>query len=301
MRLVLICVLFLGVIFTSQAQVFFKTEYFGTSRYQLNQGDSSQRIGNSKGSAMVYQGGINIPLYMKLNEHNRPTMWSVGAGGAYAKLNNKNFTDPLVIDEIVNFGISLNYLRPLNERWSLRVGVGGGLFLPGTDISEVRFRNILGSVSTVFIRHLRPNLDLGGGLALNNSFGLPMLFPAFFLNWKTSGRYSVQVSLNDGFEISAGYNMHKNLRLSFVTEINGQMAILQQDNKDKIFTHQYVVMGLRPEVKLGKHVTLPLTFGLNATRTAQINERSLKTIFQDKGYAFRASLYASAGLQVSFR
>ncbi|MCW3116695.1 MAG: hypothetical protein JWM28_777 [Chitinophagaceae bacterium] len=301
MRLLLICVFIISIASTnSSAQVFFKTEYFGTSRYKVSEGDSSQTIGNSKGSAMVYQGGINIPLSMKLNEKNRPTMWSVSAGGAYVKLNNQNFTEPLVIDEILNLGLSLNYLRPLNDRWSLKAGIGGGIFMPSADLSQLRFRNVLGSASAVFIRHLKPNLDIGGGLAINNSFGFPMLFPAFYLNWTTSGRYAVHVSLKDGLEMSAGYKVNNNLKLSFVVEINGQMALLEQDGKDKMFTHQYVVMGLRPEIKLGKRVSIPITVGLNATRTAQITDRSLKTIFQDKGYSFRASPYASAGLQVGF-
>lgn len=301
MRSLLICVFIIGIASTnSSAQVFFKTEYFGTSRYQLTQGDSSQKIGNSKGSAMVYQAGISIPLSKSLNALNRPTTWSVSAGGAYVKLNNRNFTEPLVMGEILNIGVSLNYQRPLNDRWSLKAGIGGGVFMPSTDLSQMRFRNVLGSVSAVFIRHLRPNLDLGGGLALNNSFGFPMLFPAFYLNWRTSGRYSVNASLKDGLDVSAGYNVNKNLRLNLVMEINGQMALLEQEGKDKIFTHQYVVFGLRPEIKLGKRVTIPITVGLNATRTAQINDRSLKTIFQDKEYSFRSSPYASAGLQVGF-
>lgn len=284
----------------SNAQAFFKTEYFGDSGYQMTQGDSSQRIGNSRGSAMVYQGGINIPLSKKVNERNQPTIWSVGIGGAYVNLNNKNFTQPLVINEVLNVGVSLNYLRPLNERWSLRTGIGGGIFMPTTDISKLRFKNVLGSVSAIFIRHLRPNLDLGGGLALNNSFGFPMLFPAFYLNWRTGGRYSVQASLRDGLEVSAGYNFNKNIKLNLVMEVNGQMALLEQGGKDKIFTHQYVVFGLRPEIRLGKRMIIPLTFGVNATRTAQITNRSLKTIFQDKGYSFRGSLYAAAGLQIGF-
>lgn len=301
MRSLVICVFIIGIAYTkSNAQAFFKTEYFGTSGYQMTEGDSSQRIGNSKGSAMVYQAGVNIPLSKELNELNRPTMWSIGVGGAYVDLNNKNFTQPLVVDKILNVGLSLNYQRPLNDRWSLRTGIGGGIFMPTTDLSQIRFKNVLGSVSAVFIRHLRSNLDLGGGLALNNSFGFPMLFPAFYLNWRTAGRYSVQASLKDGLDVSAGYNFNKNFKLNLVMEVNGQMALLEQEGKDKIFTHQYVVFGLRPEIKLGKRVTIPVTFGVNATRTAQITDRSLKTIFQDKGYSFRGSLYAAVGLQVGF-
>lgn len=291
----------IGISYTqSNAQAFFKTAYFAESAYQMTEGESSQRIGNSRGSAIIYEGGVNIPLYKKLNELNRPTMWSVAVGGTYVNLNNKNFTEPLVINEVLNVGVSVVYLRPLNNQWSLRTGIGGGIFMPTTHLSQTNFKNVLGSVSAVFIRHLKPNLDLGGGLALNNSFGFPMLFPAFYVNWKTAGRYSIQASLRDGLEISAGYHVNPNVKLSLVMEVNGQMALLEQDGKDKIFTHQYVVFGLRPEIKLGKHISIPLTFGVNATRIAQITDRSLKTIFQDKGYSFRGALYGAAGIQVRF-
>lgn len=87
----------------------------------------------------------------------------------------------------------------------------------------------------------------------------------------------------------------------FVTEINGQMALLKQDGKEKILTHQYFVIGLRPEIKIGKPGSILITFGLNASRPAQITNRSLKRIFQEKGYSFQASPYASIGLQMAFK
>lgn len=111
------------------AQVVFKTEYIGQSGYRVSDGETNERVGNSKGSAMVYQGGVNIPLSLKLNDNNRPTRWSLNVGGAYVKLNNKDFTDPLVIDEILNFGVSLNHLRPLNDKWSMMAVVGGGIYM----------------------------------------------------------------------------------------------------------------------------------------------------------------------------
>ncbi|WP_346319187.1 DUF6268 family outer membrane beta-barrel protein [Chitinophaga sp. YIM B06452] len=282
------------------AQVMFKTEYFGRSGYRKTEGDRSERVGNSEGSAMVYQGGVNIPLSVKMNENNRPTLWAVNVGFAYAKLDNKNFTEPLVIDEIMNMGISLSHLRPLNDRWSLMATIGGGIYMPGTRLSQVSFKNALGGVGAVFIYHLKPNLELGGGLAVNNSFGYPMLFPALYLNWKTNGKYAVKVEAMKGLEVAVEYNAHKNLRLSLVAEMNGQMALLEQDGKDKIFSHQYLVTGFRPEIKIGKRVSIPITVGLSATRPAKMMDRKLKSIFQDGGYNFRAAPYASVGLQVNF-
>ena len=282
------------------AQVMFKTEYFGKSNYRITEGDTDEKVGNSKGSAIVYSGGVNIPLSLKLNENNRPTMWAVSMGGAYAKLDNKNFTESLVIDEVMNLGLNLNHLRPISDRWSMMASVGGGIYMPNTRLSKIRFKNVLGSAGVIFIYHLKPNLELGGGVALNNSFGYPMAFPAFYLNWTTEGQFDVKVSLMDGLEISAGYKVSKCLSLNIVAEMNGQMALIEQDGKDKIFSHQYLVAGFRPEIKIGKYVSIPITAGISAMRPTEITDRKLKSMFQDRGYYFQIAPYASAGLKIGF-
>lgn len=300
MRKGLFLIFMIAGYFSVNAQVMFKTEYFGKSSYRMTEGDTDQKVGKSTGSAIVYQGGINIPLSMKLNKENRPTMWAISAGGAYAKLNNKNFTKPLVIGEIMNLGLSLNHLRPLNDKWSMMAMIGGGIYMPSSRLSEIRFKNVLGSIGTVFIYHLKPNFELGGGIAMNNSFGYPMAFPAFYLNWTTEGSYAVKISIMDGIEMSAGYNVNKNLSLNIVAEMNGQMALLEQEGKDKIFSHQYIVAGFRPEIKISKYISIPLTAGIHAMRPAEIMNRSLKSMFQDRGYYFQISPYASAGLKIGF-
>lgn len=282
------------------AQIMFKTEYFGESRYRITEGDTDKRVGDSKGSAIIYQGGINIPLSMSLNENNRSKMWAISAGGAYANLDNKNFTEPLVIDEIMNLAISLNHLRPLNDKWSMMVAVGGGIYMPNTRFPQIRLKNVLGSVGAIFIYHLKPNLELGGGIAMNNSFGFPMVFPALYFNWTTEGSFAFKVSMMEGLEMSAGYNVNKNISLNIVAEMNGQMALIEQEGKDKIFSHQYIVAGFRPEIKIGKLISIPVTIGINAMRPTEITNRSLKSMFQDRGYYFQISPYASAGLKIGF-
>lgn len=282
------------------AQIMFKTEYFGKSDYRMTEGDRDEKIGNSKGSATVYQGGINIPLSMSLNDNNRPKMWSISAGGAYAKLDNKNFTEPLVIDEIMNMGLSLDHLRPLNDKWSMMASIGGGIYMPSMKFSEIRFKNVLGSVGAIFIYHLKPNLELGGGIAMNNSFGYPMVFPAFYFNWTTEGKYAVKISMMEGLEMSAGYNLNKSLSLNIIAEMNGQMALIEQDGKNKIFSHQYIVAGFRPEIKIGKQIFILITAGISAIRPAEITNRNIKSMFQDKEYYFQIAPYTSAGLNIGF-
>lgn len=127
-----------------------------------------------------------------------------------------------------------------------------------------------------------------------------MVFPTFYLNWTTEGRYAVKISMLEGIEISAGYNVSKNLSLNLVAEMNGQMALLEQDGKDKMFSHQYIVTGFRPAIKIGKNLSVFITAGIHAIRSAEMADRNLKSLFQDKGYYFQISPYVSGGLQVGF-
>jgi len=282
------------------AQITFKTEYFGTSAYRMTKGETDEKVGNSKGSAIVYQGGINLPFSFRLNENNRPTVWGMGLSGAYASLDNKNFTEDLVIDEIMNLGMSFYHLRPLNHKWSLMAMLGAGIYTSDTRFSKIRLKHVLGSGGVIFICHLKPNLELGGGLAINNSFGFPMAFPALYLKWTTVGKFKVNVAMLEGLEISAGYTANKYLSLSVVAEMNGQMALIEKEENDKIFTHQYMVTGFRPEIKIGKHLSIPITAGIHAMRTAEFSDRKLKSLFKDNGYYFQISPYVSAGLNINF-
>jgi hypothetical protein len=281
-------------------QVTFKTEFIGKSGYWfLPNGDKpKEKIGDGRGSSIVYQGAVSIPLSTKKNENNRPTAWGVGLSGAYASLNNENFTDDMV-SEIMNLQLGIYHLRPLNDKWSVRAAVGMGVFTPSTDFSRIRFKNVLGSAGVVFIRHLKPNLAVGGGLAVNSSLGYPMLFPAVYLNWKHQGKFNVNAELIDGLDVSASYKFNHNLKLSWAFEMNGQMALLERDGKDVIFSHQYIVTGLRPEVRLGKTgLTVSAMVGLNLYRPASYSDRTLKGMFaSNNDYYFSASPYASIGLK----
>ncbi|WP_232726963.1 DUF6268 family outer membrane beta-barrel protein [Prevotella intermedia] len=77
MKKILLLELMMAACTGLNAQIMFKTEYFGESDYRMTEGDTDRKVGNSKGSAVVYQGGVNIPLSMKLDENKRPTMWAL--------------------------------------------------------------------------------------------------------------------------------------------------------------------------------------------------------------------------------
>ncbi|HWV72734.1 MAG TPA: DUF6268 family outer membrane beta-barrel protein [Pseudosphingobacterium sp.] len=282
-------------------QISFRTEYIGNSGYYyLPPGEKPrEKIGNSKGSAMIYQGAVSIPLSVKMNEKNRPTAWGLGFGGSYVSLKNQNFSEQMV-SEIMNIQLGVYHLRPLNDRWSMRASLGAGIFAPTTNFSKLTFKNVLGSGGLVFIRHLKPNLDIGGGVSINSSLGYPMIFPAVYVKWKLNGKYDVNVEVIEGLELSAGYDFNERFKLSYAIEMNGQVALLKKDGKDVIFSHQYIVTGFRPELKLGKTgLTMTGMVGLNLYRPASYSDRTLKGVFaSDNDYFFSVSPYASVGLKM---
>lgn len=284
----------------SEAQITLETEYLGRSPYRFDKGNETERVGNSSGKATVYQGSFNMPLKMEVNEQNQSTFWMISPSTSVVKLDNQNFTEDLVVDELMNIGVNLVHQRPLNEKWSLLAALGGGIYTPSTQFSHIKTRHIMGNAAAVFIRHLKPNLEFGGGLALNNTFGYPMVFPALYFKWVTDGDFAVQVQVLEGVDASVSYKINDYLTLGLQAEVKGQMALLKQDGKDKIFSHQYIVTGLQPEFTLGENVKIPLVFGIQAIRPAEITDRSLKTLFQDKGYYFDSALYISAGIKMGF-
>lgn len=291
----------LSVMFVCQemkAQIWLKTEYIGSSGFR----DVDNKKVGGKGDMKVIQGGVNIPVSLTTDEENRPTAWMVGVGATYASMGNKNLAGHVDLREIFNAQLTVSYLCPLNKKWSLLTSAGVGTFMDTPNLSYVRFDNILGMGMAAAIWHLKANLDLGMGVALNTTFGYPMVFPAFFIDWRIEGRYMVNVSMMDGIELSGGIRLHDWLRLKLVASMGGMMALVEHEGKDKIFTQQYVVCGLQPELVLSKSFTIPLTLGLSAYRAAYYDDRTLKALFTDREYDphFTPAFYASLSFKYGF-
>lgn len=282
------------------AQVWVKTEYIGSSPFR---DENNEKVGG-KGDMKVIQGGVNIPVSLKMDENNHPTAWMIGLGASYASMNNKNLAGYVDLKELFNAQLAVSYIRPINKKWSLLASVGAGVFMDTGSLAYTRWRNVMGSGVAAAIWHLRENLDLGMGVALNTSFGYPMVFPAFFVDWRITGRYLVEVSMMDGMEVSAGMQLHDLLRLKLVASMNGMLALVERDGKDKIFTQQYITVGLQPELTLSKSFSIPLTIGFVADRAAYYDDRSLKAFFKGMSREydphFSPAFYTSVGLKYGF-
>lgn len=295
----------------SFAQISVKTEYIGNSEFY----DAVADTNTGNGSAMIYSAGAMVPLSMQPSAEDDPykraTIWGVALSGTFVKMDNHNFPIGKELpSQVMNLGATALHLRPLKERWSMLMALGIGSYTPENRLSAIRIdENVLANGALVFIWHWRPNLEIGGGVALNNSFGYPMVFPAFYFKYKGgfSDKFTIDINLLDGTKVAFGYDYSENLSLKLVANIGGYLAYLRRNGQKEMFSSQTFFVGLEPEFKLGKHISIPVTFGGSFIRSGRYRERTLSAMFateakNEDGSArssvFLPALYFAAGITI---
>ena len=295
----------------SFAQISVKTEYIGNSEFY----DAVADTNTGNGSAMIYSVGAMVPLSMQApaedDPYKRATILGVALSGTFVKMDNQNFPIGKELpSQVMNLGATVLHLRPLKERWSMLMALGIGSYTPENRLSAIRIdENVLANGALVFIWHWRPNLEIGGGVALNNSFGYPMLFPALYLKYKGgfSDKFTIDVSLLDGTKVAFGYDYSENLSLKLVANIGGYLAYLRRNGQKEMFSSQTFSVGLEPEFKMGKHISIPVTFGGSFIRSGRYRERTLSAMFASeaknedgsaRSSVFLPALYFAAGITI---
>ena len=293
------------------AQISVKTEYISNSKFY----DAVADTNTGDGSALIYSVGALVPLSMKTPEEDDPyqraTAWGIGLNGTFVQMNNHNF--PLgkeLPSQVMNLGVSAIHLRPLKERWSMLMALGVGSYTPENRLSSIHIgENVVANGAFVLVWHLRPNIEIGGGVALNNSFGYPMVFPAFYFkyNGAFSDKFTIEVGSIDGLKVALGYNYRENLDFKLIANMGGYSAYLRRNGEKEIFSQQTFVVGLQPEFKIGKHVSIPLTVGGSFIRSGRYRERKLSAMFaseaknedgSSRSSQFNPALYFAAGVTI---
>lgn len=302
-------ILLLGV--NSFAQISVKTEYISNSEFY----DAVADTNTGNGSAMIYSVGAMVPLSMQASAEDDPykraTIWGVALSGTFVKMDNQNFPIGKELpSQVMNLGATALHLRPLKERWSMLMALGIGSYTPENRLSAIRIgENVLANGALVFIWHWRPDLEIGGGVALNNSFGYPMVFPALYLKYKGgfSDKFTIDINLLDGTKVAFGYDYSENLSLKLVANIGGYSAYLRRNGQKEMFSSQTFFVGLEPEFKLGKHISIPVTFGGSFIRSGRYRERTLSAMFASeaknedgsaRSSVFLPALYFAAGITI---
>ncbi|QNK64456.1 hypothetical protein H7F33_08255 [Pedobacter sp. PAMC26386] len=240
---------------------------------------------------------FSIPLSIKIDSSEQPKMWALKLGGAYAKMQNRNYEEALFPTEMLNVQVGVVHMRPLSKKWSMMAMASVGVF---TDLEKINSDDVLVQGGALFIRNFNPRLALGFGAVVTNTFGVPMLLPGIYFNWVTGGRYQLHVNFPEGIDF--GVQMSPKFNLKTVVELSGMTAERNRDNKSTLLGYVQVIAGLRPEFKLGNSFTLQLTAGTTLTRSFITTSRKLKDIFKEKEFAdprFTTTAYGAVALKWS--
>lgn len=288
------CLLPLGYWINAQTGISaeLKTEYIPASNY-IRPEDSVKT--DSKSDFKRVDLNLSIPLSVKKNSDGKIKSWSMLVGGSYAKMNHKNYETQLFPTEMLNAQVGIQHMRPLGKKWSMMMTASVGVY---TDLEKIDFDDVLGQGGILFIRHFNPNLALGGGPVLTTAFGVPMILPWIYFDWKTNGKIKFNINFPEGMD--AGYQFTDKFTLKAVVNLNGMSVERNKDGKSTLFGYQQITAGLRPEIKLNDKLTLRLTGGSTLVRSLSENDRKIKNIFKEKNVAdprFTSTFYVALGLR----
>lgn len=288
------CLLPLGCWINAQTGISaeLKTEYTPSSSY-IRPEDSTKT--NSKSDFKRVDLNLSIPLSVKKDSNGKVKSWSMLLGGSYARMSHRNYDNQLFPNEMLNAQAGIQHMRPLGKKWSMMMTASVGVY---TDMEKIDFDDVLGQGGILFIRHFSPNLALGGGPVLTTAFGVPMILPWIYFDWKTNGKIKFNINFPEGME--AGYQFTDQFALKAVVNLSGMSVERNKEGKSTLLGYQQITAGLRPEIKLSDKLTLRVTGGTTLIRSFSESDRKIKSIFKEKKMAdprFASTFYVALALR----
>ena len=199
------------------------------------------------------------------------------------------------------------------------MALGVGSYTPENRLSSIHIgENVIANGAFAFVYHWKPNIwewqptfEIGAGVALNNTFGYPMVFPALYfkLQGGIGDKFSVEIGTLDGAKLAFGYNFSEHFNLKLMGSIGGYSAYVRHNGRKEIFSQMNFITGLQPEITIGKHVSIPIIVGTTFMRLGTYKERKLSAMFVEEIEArdelgnpitsrFQPAFYLSAGITI---
>lgn len=289
-------ILFITMAFNLSAQIIVSSEYIAPASYH----DINGKKTGAKSDAQVYTLAFQLPVSYTEDSLKRPTIWFLSMASSYTLFNIKNAATDIGPSELGNLIMSVDHLRPISKKWSLYASLGLGAYADHAQFKKLRSNNFMVNANAVFIMQVLPNLQIGAGLAFDSSFGYPMAYPIFYVDFSVAGKYYLY--FNQG-GLKTGIKMNKYINLNLVGTMKGSTGFMKRDEKKMQFSHMYVVGGIQPEFTFGK-IKIPITFGLSCVRPAYYEERTIKDFWKvytrDKDPYYSISPYGAIAIKYTY-
>ncbi len=280
------------------AQGYVEVGYTPTKDFMKD--DEEAKLGT--GSMWQLKGRYTFPFSTKQNEKGQPIVWTGTLNGMYARMDNEGMAKEVNPDEVLNVGFNVSHLRPLSERWYMMASLGVGVY---SAPSEISFKSILANGAVIFAYKLRENFDIGVGIGLTNSYGVPLIMPMGFLKWNIRGQYEVDVEAAGSMKASVARKFSNKFRLRLVPiEMDGISSVVKRDGEHKIYGATRMRAYLSPELKVGKSSYVYLGIGAELYHSVKVSDRSFKGFVNafkgDDSWEFGRGFHLMGGFKYGF-
>lgn len=249
----------------------------GYANYEsLTSSSLKDKEGNKHGSGNMQRlsGRCTVPLSRKLNGRKQPMAWNMTFSASCGIMNNEGEARRLNPNRILNASLTVSHLRPLSERWNLIASLGCGIYAVP---DKIQWQSLLANGAFIFAYRLRGNLSIGIGGGLTNSYGIPIIMPMGYLNWRTNGRYEVIIDIANAPKIQIATQTRKAVRLELTAlEMDGMSAVVQADGRQKIYSSTMICSSLNVSLPLFGKTSIYANVGGIWLRSATMTDRNLR-------------------------
>jgi len=210
--------------------------------------------------------------------------WSASLNGSYINFSHKQYDQPVLPERLVTLDFGIQYLRSLKNRWSLLSMISVGVY---SDMDKVNGKDFFVNAGAAFIKTYNPQLSIGFGGFINNSFETPVLWPAVIVRWQTGRMFRLNVDLPSdqdpgtaiAYRIAYSYIMNKQSEVSLVfkprmslydTEVHG--------DKNRMLTAMELPLGIENRWRIN-NIDLVVGAGAIMLRNYRFGEKKLSKMF----------------------
>lgn len=282
----------LGAAAGAAAQASLQWDYIGTTSLR-NHADEDCGRGNLQRVKL----GLTLPVKMVDNKWGGRDMYGIAAAFTNAWLNNYGLAHEVNPERIVNATVSFMFMRALGEKWGIIGAAGAGIYAPS---NYIRWKSVLANAGVIFTYKVNEDFTWGIGGGLTNSYGVPMILPMAYIDWKHNGKVKLTVNMSTGIKATASLNLSKRIRLDFVPiEFDALTAVIEHDGREKLYSMLNLRSNASINFKLNKDIMLFVGAGGAFVRKLDLKNRRLSNIFHtgDKNkYHYRAAPQVSCGI-----
>lgn len=206
-------------------------------------------------------------------------MWQLTFTGKYTTLDNDGILMQHHPDDIINAGVMITHICPIAHRWSLISTTGVTLNAPS---SYIRRQSIAITAGLIFQYKVNNNLSMGVGAVATTSYGEPVILPAPIINWKSNGKYSIELNMHGKPQLTIATKLNEKTKLVLTPfDTEHFSALTNIDGDHKVFIRNIVKSTLAASYRFTKHWSLESEIGYIYYHGTRIQERSSKAFWKD--------------------